>query len=96
MNQNPGSPSITADQLRADAAYWQNYAKLPEAKDNSLRVRTFNQIMKIAKEQPIPQMLFGKFWFEGELLPLPGDLLKENEELKKEIARLKAARNGHS
>ena len=37
-----------------------------------------------------------RFWFEGELLPLPGDLLKENEELKKEIARLKAARNGHS
>jgi len=73
MNQNPGSPSITADQLRADAAYWQNYAKLPEAKDNSLRVRTFNQIMKIAKEQPIPQMLFGKFWFEGELCILFSD-----------------------
>ena len=39
--------------------------------------------------------------FEGELLPLPGDLMKErdeakaeNEELRKEIARLKAARNG--
>jgi hypothetical protein len=37
-----------------------------------------------------------RFWFEGELLPLPGDLMKENDELKKEIARLKAARNGHS
>lgn len=37
-----------------------------------------------------------RFWFEGELLPLPGDLMKENEELKKELARLnKAARNGH-
>jgi Uma2 family endonuclease len=42
-----------------------------------------------------------RFWFQGELLPLPGDLLKErdaaraeNEELRKEIARLKAARNG--
>jgi hypothetical protein len=72
-NQEPGSPLITADQLRADAAYWQNYAKQPEAKDNSLRVRTFNQIMKIAKEQPIPQMLFGKFWFEGELCILFSD-----------------------
>ena len=37
----------------------------------------------------------------GQLLPLPGDLLKERnaakaevEELRKEIARLKAARNG--
>lgn len=37
-----------------------------------------------------------RFWYEGELLPLPGDLMKENEELKKEIAKLKAARNGHS
>lgn len=42
-----------------------------------------------------------RFWFEGELLPLPGEWIKErdaiqseNEELKKEIARLKAARNG--
>ena len=37
-----------------------------------------------------------RFWFEGELLPLPGEWLKEREEMKKEIARLKAARNGHS
>ena len=42
-----------------------------------------------------------RFWFEGELLPLPGEWVKErnaiqaeNEELKKEIERLKAARNG--
>ena len=42
-----------------------------------------------------------RFWFGGELLPLPGEWLKErdavraeNEELKKEIARLKAGRNG--
>jgi len=42
-----------------------------------------------------------RFWFEGKLLPLPGELMKErdafqaeNEELRKEIARLKSARNG--
>ncbi len=42
-----------------------------------------------------------RFWFEGELLPLPGDLLKERdaakaevEKLRTEIAKLKAARNG--
>ena len=42
-----------------------------------------------------------RFWFEGELLPLPGEWVKEreavkaeNEELKKELAMLKAARNG--
>ena len=39
-----------------------------------------------------------RFWFEGELLPLPGEWVKErdaakaeNEELRKEIAGLKAA-----
>ncbi|HXD85591.1 MAG TPA: Uma2 family endonuclease [Urbifossiella sp.] len=37
-----------------------------------------------------------RFWFKGELLPLPGEMMKENEELKKELARLKSARNGHS
>jgi hypothetical protein len=44
-----------------------------------------------------------RFWFEGELLPLPGEWIKERdadkveiEKLKKENARLKAARNGHS
>jgi Uma2 family endonuclease len=44
-----------------------------------------------------------RFWFEGELLPLPGEMLDrldeveaENERLKKEIARIKASRNGHS
>ena len=44
-----------------------------------------------------------RFWFEGELLPLPGEWVKEREaakaeveELKKEVARLKAGRNGHS
>lgn len=30
----------------------------------------------------------------GELLPLPGDLQRKNEELKNEIAPLKADRNG--
>lgn len=48
-------------------------------------------------------ILYGwvRFWFEGELLPLPGDLMIERdalkaeaEELKKEIARLNSARNG--
>jgi hypothetical protein len=39
-----------------------------------------------------------RFWFQGELLPLPGDLMKERdaakaevEELKQELAMLKAA-----
>jgi hypothetical protein len=71
MNQPQGSFTLTAEQLQADAAYWQNQASQP--RDHSLRVRTFNQMMEEAKEQPIPQMLFGKFWFEGELCILFSD-----------------------
>src|SRR5215469_18037778 len=72
-NTSQGSFRLTADQLQADAAHWQNQAKQPKAKDNSLRVRSFNQIITEAAEQPVPQMLFGKFWFEGELCILFSD-----------------------
>ena len=72
MNTNqPGSFTITAEQLQADAAHWQNYAN--EQRDNSIRVRTFNQTLQQAKDQPVPQMLFDKFWFEGELCILFSD-----------------------
>ncbi|HTD39227.1 MAG TPA: AAA family ATPase [Mucilaginibacter sp.] len=69
--QPQGSFTLTAEQLQADAAYWQNYAG--DQRDNSIRVRTFNQTIQEAKEQPVPQMLFDKFWFEGELCILFSD-----------------------
>jgi len=72
-NQQQGSFKLTAEQLQADAAHWQNQSAQSTAKDNSLRVRSFNQVMSEAKEQPVPQMLFGKFWFEGELCILFSD-----------------------
>src|ERR1700712_2127488 len=72
-NQQKGSFKLTAEQLQADTAYWQSQDSTVNAKDNSLRVRSFNQVMDEAKEQPIPQMLFGKFWFEGELCILFSD-----------------------
>ncbi len=72
-NQQQGSFRLSAEQLQADTAHWQNQANQPEAKDNSLRVRSFNQVMKAAKILPIPQMLFGKFWYEGELCILFSD-----------------------
>jgi RecA-family ATPase len=72
-NQQKGSFKLTAEQLQADTANWQNYANHSQANDTSLRVRSFNQVMDEAKEQPIPQMLFGKFWFGGELCILFSD-----------------------
>ena len=71
MTQPQGSFTLTAEQLQADAAYWQNYAG--DQRDNSIRVRTFNQTIQEAKDQPVPQMLFDKFWFEGELCILFSD-----------------------
>jgi len=61
-------------------------AKLPQAKDNSLRVRTFNQAMTEAQLLPIPQMLFGKFWFEGELCILFRIVTQANPSLQCKLA----------
>jgi Uma2 family endonuclease len=36
-----------------------------------------------------------RFWHQGQLLPLPGELLHENEALKRELAELRARKNGH-
>ncbi|MFI5139727.1 MAG: AAA family ATPase [Sphingobacteriales bacterium] len=68
-----GSFTITAEQLQADADKWAAYAQTPEARDNSLRVRSMNQVLELAKTQPIPQKLFGEFWHEGELCILFSD-----------------------
>jgi Uma2 family endonuclease len=35
-----------------------------------------------------------RFWHQGKLLPLPGDLLKENDALKRELAELRSRKNG--
>jgi hypothetical protein len=43
------------------------------APDNSLRVKLFSDVMNEAKQMAIPQMLFGKFWHEGELCILFSD-----------------------
>jgi len=75
QQQHPpiGSFSLTAEQLQNDAAKWAALAQKPEAKDNSLRVRSMNQVLEEAKTQPIPQQLFGEFWHEGELCILFSD-----------------------
>ena len=62
-----GSFKLTAEQLQQDAAKWAALAQQPEAQDDSLRVRSMNQILDMASNEPIPQQLFGEFWHEGEL-----------------------------
>jgi RecA-family ATPase len=73
MQQNQATGSITAAQLQQDANQWDAYSQQPQAKDNSLKVRSMNTWLKVAENTPIPQMLFGEFWFEGELCILFSD-----------------------
>ena len=62
-----------AELLRNDAAKWDEIAQQAQPKDNSLRVRSMNQVLQMAKSQPIPNKLFGEFWHEGELCILFSD-----------------------
>jgi len=68
-----GNFKITAAQLQADADHWEKMAAEPSARDTSVRVRTLNHWINDARTQPIPQMLFGEFWYEGELCILFSD-----------------------
>jgi len=71
--QPTGSFKLTAAQLQADAAKWEDAARQPAAKDTAVRLRTLNYWIDEARTQPIPQMLFGEFWYEGELCILFSD-----------------------
>jgi RecA-family ATPase len=67
MNNQSTTGKLSAEQLKADASGWQFYAKQPVARDNSLRIRPINQWITEASNEPVPHMLFGKFWYQGEL-----------------------------
>src|SRR5471030_2791945 len=44
-----------------------------EPTDDLFMVRTANHWMEQASTRPVPRMLFGKFWYEGELCILFAD-----------------------
>jgi len=43
--------------------------KASEAKENKglFKVMTANEWLELAKKSPVPEMLFGEFWHEGEI-----------------------------
>ena len=54
----------------------QNLKKVAEAKKQNkglLKVKTANKWLEQAKTTPIPEMLFGEFWHEGEICILFAD-----------------------
>lgn len=61
MNENLDS---FKDELRKELA----------SDSNSIfEIKSANQFIEIAKNRPIPRMLFGEFWFEGEICILFAD-----------------------
>ncbi|HTD42083.1 MAG TPA: AAA family ATPase [Mucilaginibacter sp.] len=61
--------------INADDLMKRSLELLAEAdhKKGILSLRTFDQWMEIAKNEPIPKMLFSEFWHEGELCILFSD-----------------------
>jgi RecA-family ATPase len=67
-----GSLDLSA-QLKAECKKWQDHVQQLEDSDDVFRVRTANKWLEQASSRPIPRMLFGKFWYEGELCILFAD-----------------------
>jgi len=75
LNQplNSEQVSISAEDFKTEAE--QLSVNKPEANDSKglFTVKTANRWIEQAKTRPIPKMLFGEFWFEGELCILFAD-----------------------
>ena len=75
VNQSPPSEhsGISAEEIRNEAE--QLLLNNPDANDckGLFTVKTANRWIEQAKIRPIPKMLFGEFWFEGELCILFAD-----------------------
>jgi RecA-family ATPase len=68
----PGSLDLAA-QLKAECKKWQDHVQTLEDSDDVFRIRTANRWLEQASTRPVPRMLFGKFWYEGELCILFAD-----------------------
>jgi len=69
---NPHNPGTHLDATRLQQNSL-NQLNLPQKNDNLLMVRGANYWMDEARSRAIPQMLFGKFWHQGEVCILFAD-----------------------
>jgi RecA-family ATPase len=65
--------SIGVEEIRAEAARVEKQANEISESKGLFFVRAANKWIEQAKERPIPKMLFGEFWFEGEICILFAD-----------------------
>jgi RecA-family ATPase len=75
MNTNhpPGNPSPATQNLQAELDQWQYQMHSLESSDDLFKIRSANHWLEEASAHQVPKMLFGKFWFEGELCILFAD-----------------------
>jgi RecA-family ATPase len=71
--QPSGNPNPAAEKLHAELKQWQMVMNNVEENDDLFKIRTANQWLDEASTHQIPKMLFGKFWYEGELCILFAD-----------------------
>jgi len=65
--------SIGSEEIRTEAEQLINQGNEVNGTKGLFLVKSANQWIEQAKTRPIPQMLFGEFWFEGELCILFAD-----------------------
>ncbi|RYE10154.1 MAG: LuxR family transcriptional regulator, partial [Sphingobacteriales bacterium] len=65
--------SLNPQQLQQDSLNQLHYQLQPDANDDALVVRSANTWISEASLRAIPQMLFGKFWHQGEVCILFAD-----------------------
>lgn len=73
FHKNPQPSSQEANDPVTDRNTCNSRDSVTNVTEDFFLVRTANQTMKDASERPIPNMLFGEFWFEGELCILFAD-----------------------
>lgn len=73
MNPKIDLSSISEKEIKAEANKFEEQSEKAKESKGLFTVRTANNWIKQAKNRPIPKMLFGELWFEGELCILFAD-----------------------
>ncbi|MDB5158006.1 MAG: hypothetical protein JWR50_2713 [Mucilaginibacter sp.] len=71
--QTPGDPRQQFANLQAEFKQWQDEQQTLADSDDLFKVRSANTWLAEAATHQVPKMLFGKFWYEGELCILFAD-----------------------
>jgi len=71
MDNKPHNETLA--QLQAECRQWQEDLQTLTNSDDLFKVRTANTWLQNASTRAVPKMLFGRFWYEGELCILFAD-----------------------